>query len=613
MGDEQVSRRRPLDALVVELATGLIDADARNVERVYSALLRDLNTDFGTDTCFLRHNDHELDASVLVAEWPPRPSIPDPDPLGVVPFREADPVFASTRDQTTVMIYRPSDQPRPYRDRVTTGSGEPSTTMVAVPLVGEDRTLGVLGFVSFRDRVWSTEEIDAVTAVGAMLAQVHRRVAAENELRRHALHDELTGLLARRGLSEELRTRLRGDEPIAVLFADVDRLSALNDFLGQGIGDRFLRTVADRLTRRMPSAAVARLGGDEFVLVVGDVSTAADGVALGEQVRRTIAEPMSIGEDRVTRTASVGVTVGTENPYELLRRADRAALRAKASGGNAVVEYSGGTADEALSRNGLELSLGEAVATDALVLHHRPEVDLRTGRLTAVESSVRWPHPTRGLLRPADFVPVADMSNLAPELGRWIVEQTCRAHATRLSRTGRADLRVHVTLSPGFVASVAFPDAVAAALDRYGVDPRLLCVGVSETGMVDSVTRTADALAAVRASGVRIALDDVGSGYGSLLHLKRLPLDVLTVDARFARDAVGDAGDRAVLAALATVAREMSLDAVATGVDNPEVARTLLGLGFGPARGAAVGPWADEVVPAVTGTAGLPPTGPRLG
>ncbi|MBY6367286.1 putative bifunctional diguanylate cyclase/phosphodiesterase [Rhodococcoides corynebacterioides] len=593
MGDEQVPRRRPLDALVVELATGLIDADAHNVTEVYRSLLRDLAADFGADTCFLRHNDARLDASVLVAEWPPRTGVPDPDPIGVVPFADADPVFASTRDQTTVMIYRPSDQPRPYRERVATASGEPSTTMVSVPLVGEDRTLGVLGFVTFRDQVWTTEEIEAVTAVGAMLAQVHRRVAAENELRRRALHDELTGLLGRRGLTEELRTRLREDEPVAVLFADVDRLSALNDFLGQGMGDRFLRTVADRLSAGLPDAAIARLGGDEFVVVAG-VESAADGAALGERVRRTVAEPLSIGDDRVTRTASVGVTVGTGTPYEMLRRADRAALQAKASGGNTVVEYTGGSADDSLSRSGLELTLGDAVASDALILHHRPEVDLRTGRVTAVESSVRWPHPTRGLLGPADLVPVADMSTLAPDLGRWIVDRACRAHAARLARTGRTDLHVHVTLSPVFVCAASFADDVAAAVDRHGIDPGLLRIGVSETGVVDSVARTATALGSIRDLGVRVGLDHVGSGFGSLLHVKRLPLDVLTVDARFARGAVDDAGDRAVLAAVAVIAREMSLDVVAAGVDSADAARALRSLGYVSARGAAVGPWGDE-------------------
>lgn len=587
--------RRPLTTLLSSLATRLLAADAATVSEVYRSLCRDLANDFGMDTCFLRHNDDERDATVLVAEWPPRRAIPDPDPLGVVSFADADPVFALTKDQRRVQIYRPSDQPSEYRDRVHSGSGEVSTTVVTVPLLGAGRTLGVLGFVRFADREWAAEEVDAVSAVGAMLAQVQRRVRAERALHRVAMRDELTGLLNRRSLTEHLAARTASGSVVGVLFVDIDRLAALNDFLGHRMGDRFLATVADRLRRRLPEGdVVARLGGDEFVVVLAGVPTVETALARAELVRAIVSEPLVIGDDRVTRDASVGVAVGALPPSELVRRADQAALQVKSAGGNGASVYSADVWARHDLRNDIELTLGYAISHDQLVLQFQPEVDLTTGRIIAVEALVRWKHPTRGLLGPDVFVPVADVSDLAPELGRWVVESACRAYSGWRAASGREDLILRVNVSPIHLAVRDFASRLVSTLEGYGIAPSCFCVELSEVAMIDSVSRAGDALASLRKAGVLTALDHFGVGYSSLLHLKYLSLDVLEIDRHFIGGLGADGSERELVAAMIALASSLRLGVVACGVESIDAARTLVELGCRRAQGRAICPPVDD-------------------
>ena len=230
-----------LESLVAEVAGQLMPVDSVSHRGVTEIVLRELVEYFDVDAAFLRYNDHDIHASVLVAEWPPRPSVPDPDPLGVVFFGNAAPIFALTEKMREPAVVETEWTGSGYADTVG-GSGGPEVSVVAVPLISGQITTGALGFVKAGDRRWGEDEIYTLTMIAAMLAQVQARVRAERELREAAYHDDLTGLASRRALLEYLDRRLQPGQPgpVAAVFIDLDRLKPLNDFLGHTAVDTFL-------------------------------------------------------------------------------------------------------------------------------------------------------------------------------------------------------------------------------------------------------------------------------------------------------------------------------------------------------------------------------------
>ena len=261
---------RSLDLVVTAVATQLMGATAATSTKVTQRVLKDLVEYFNVDVSFLRHNDHQIRATVLVAEWPPRPDIPDPDPLAVIYFADADPVFALCEHAKQPHVFRPEPATDDYQQRIEEGRHIPLTSTAAVPLVSGDVTTGVLGFVKFGDRDWLPEELNALKAIASLFAQVQARVEAEEQLRFLAEHDDLTGLHNRRALLAHLDARLAAGQPgpVSALFFDLDRMKAINDYLGHTAGDWFIKALAERLRgiAKGPNV-IARLGGDEFVVV----------------------------------------------------------------------------------------------------------------------------------------------------------------------------------------------------------------------------------------------------------------------------------------------------------------------------------------------------------
>ena len=238
-----------LELVVTSVATQLMGVNAATSVEVSQRVLADLVEYFDVDVSFLRHNDHRIHASILVAEWPVRPGIPDPDPLAVVYFADADPVFALAEHLKEPMVFRPEPATDDYQRTINESRQIPATSMACVPLLSGDLTTGVLGFVKFGDRDWLPEELNALKAIASLFAQVQARVLAEEQLRYLAEHDDLTGLHNRRALLAHLDARLAAGQPgpVSALFFDLDRLKAINDYLGHTAGDWFIRVLAERL------------------------------------------------------------------------------------------------------------------------------------------------------------------------------------------------------------------------------------------------------------------------------------------------------------------------------------------------------------------------------
>ncbi|MGB3370873.1 MAG: EAL domain-containing protein [Rhodococcus sp. (in: high G+C Gram-positive bacteria)] len=568
-----------------------MSADASNAATVYVAVLRDLVNSFELDIAFLRHNDFENRTTVLIAEWPPRSNVADPDPLHTVPFDGADPIFAAAESLDSILTVRVDGGVADYRARVESASGFVPQSLIAVPLIADTITVGVLGFGKLAGRDWSEDEFNALRAIGALTTQVHTRVAAEDRFRYSATHDEQTGLLNRRALLDYLRDRLvdHTSGPVAILFLDLGRLEAMNDFLGHLAGDEFIAAAARALTRDVGSTTlIARLGGDEFVLVLHGPSNAHHAHLTARTALDSIALLDAPGLDR-SRRATVGISIahpGRVSADDALQRADQAALMAKVNGDNDVVQFTDSVQRQSVLRSDIEVHLRTAIGNDSLVLYFQPEIDLITKRITAVEALVRWQHPHRGLLPPAAFIPVAEATNLASELGSWVLERSLRTLGEWATSLPDLDISMRVNVSPAQLVGAGFVDEVETLLRRHSIEGSSLWLEITEVAVVRDIDYTRRTLAGLRRLGVRIAIDDFGTGFSSLSHLKALPVDALKIDRAFVTD-LGSAGggDLAIVDSVIGLAASFGLDVIAEGVETLDVANTLIDRGCTRAQG----------------------------
>ncbi len=582
--------RRTLDSLVTQVAAELMGVDATTMVAATERVLAKLVDYFDVDFSFVRHTDRERRATVLVAEWPPRQGVPDPDPLRVVYFEQADSVFRAVEHATEPMIARPTPEFSDYQETIRR-SGLTDVTTATVPLMSRGEPTGLLGFMKRGDRQWSTREINVLKAIAALLAQLQARVVAEERLRYIALHDDLTGLANRRALLEHMEERLRpgSSGPVAAFFLDLDRLKALNDFLGHTAGDNFIRTLSSRLKEHLdPNDMIARLGGDEFVIVPAKPVDPVAAELEATRIQQLITRRVSVGGETVSRGASVGVALGMPGETtvaDLLRRADHALLSAKSGGGNGVAVFTDAMRAQFELQDDVELNLRGAVSDGSLLLHYQPEVDLRTGRIVALEALVRWQHPTRGLLPPGAFVGVAEATNLAGELGRWVL-RTALAQFAKWRRAGLAsNVVIRINVSPVQLVSLDFVECVEDVLRRHGIDGSSVCLEITEHVVVSDLTRTQVTLRGLKRMGVQIAIDDFGTGYSSLSHLKALPVDAVKIDRGFVQRLGASTDDLAIVKSIVGLAGSFGLGVVGEGVETAVAARTLVGLGCYRAQG----------------------------
>jgi diguanylate cyclase (GGDEF)-like protein len=582
---------RSLDVVVTEVATRLIGATSATQPRVGQEVLAELVDVFDVDVSFLRHNDHAIRATKLIAEWPVRPVIPDPDPLGIVYFADADPIFAAAEHSKEPLILRPDPASDDYQRRVEEGTGVPAISMASVPLISGDVTTGALGFVKFGDKAWLPGEINALKVIASLFAQLQARVVAEEQLRFLADHDDVTGLHNRRSLLAHLDERLSPGRPgpVATLFFDLDRLKAINDYLGHTAGDQFIRVMSERLKAGTEGKhLIARLGGDEYVVVPAQPTDVEAAEALAHKLHGMLVERVMIGSELLARTVSIGVAVGMpglDTTSDLLRKADQAVLTAKNSGGNTVSVFSDAMSLTSNLRNDVELHLRGVIESGALVLHYLPEVDMRTGEVLAAEALVRWQHPTRGLLMPDAFLSVAESINFAGELGRWIMRNAFAELSRWRSQGVAQDALLRLNISPIQLVGSEFVETVAGMLDEFGLEARSVCLEVTESVVVEDIQTARVTLARLKDVGVQIAIDNFGTGYSVLSQLKSLPVDMLKIDKSFIRELGSNPGDMAIVRAIVALANAFELELIAAGVETQEAAEALLELGCYRAQG----------------------------
>ena len=581
--EEGFLHQQRLDDLVSQVAERLMSATIDNRQETLDWTCETLARFLGADVAFLRSNDHANANSVLEAQWPDRPwDGPGPDPLGVVRF-DSDPVFAAMQFLNKPYFLGSEDETEGYMERIESGTGVPEVAGACVPLLVDDSTWGILAFLHFHAHEWVAAEIRALQAVASMLVQLQGRFDADGRTIYNATHDDLTGLANRRALIAELDARFARQQPTAVMVIDLDRFKVMNDFLGHASGDRLLKIMSERLESNLRAEDfVARLGGDEFVFVMDDVKDSHKAQRAAERLLDLIAGPVDLGGQQVTHTASIGVALsayGNATALNMLGQADVAMYAAKARGRNQAKVFDVEMRDAVNLKSRTELELADAITADGLRLHFQPEVDLRTGELLAVESLVRWQHPTRGLLNAAEFISIAEETGLVTLIGRWVFEAACQQLQAWTLLHPTQTFAVRVNMSPADFKFNDLATFVEDTLAKYSVDASRLCIEITEHAVLDEPQNTALALDRFRKLGVEVAIDDFGTGFASMTELKNLTVDFLKLDMSFVRGITSDRYDRAIVKSICLLADELGLGIIGEGIEDASLAQELLQLG----------------------------------
>ena len=414
---------------------------------------------------------------------------------------------------------------------------------------------------------------------GSQSDVTHRKLA-EAQLAHRAFYDPLTNLPNRALFLDRLRHALRRaqrrrDYLFAVLFLDVDRFKVINDSLGHMSGDRLLVTIARRLELALrPGDSVARLGGDEFTVLLDDIRDAADAEGVADRIHRELMAPFQIAGQELYTSCSIGIALsstGYEKPEDILRDADTAMYRAKSGGRARHAMFDTAMHQRAVMLLQTEADLRRALDRDELRVQYQPIVSLDSGRISGVEALVRWKHPERGMVSPAEFVPVAEDSGLIVALDRWVLRHACGEAAQWLQELADpGDFRLNVNLSPRQLGLADMAQHVADVLAETGIPAGSLRLEITETAMMEQHDAAVHVLSALKRLGVQISVDDFGTGYSSLARLHDFPIDSLKVDRSFV-EVMGETGETSRIArTIVLIGRTLGLSVIAEGVETAQ-------------------------------------------
>ncbi len=413
----------------------------------------------------------------------------------------------------------------------------------------------------------------------AVKQDISERKANEEQIRRLAFFDALTGLPNRRLLLDRLQqaiaTRGRNPHSGALLFIDLDNFKALNDTLGHDVGDLLLIQVARRLGECVREGdTVSRLGGDEFVVMLEDLSADPEAAApqaegVGEKILAALNRPYTLRGSEHHSTPSIGITLfndSRDHIDDLLKRADLAMYQAKDAGRNTLRFFDHAMQARVDARVALERELRRGLHNHQFLLHYQPQVD-DCGRISGAEALLRWNHPHRGLVGPREFIALAEETGLIVSLGHWVLEEACHQLAKWSKNPVSAHLTLAVNVSARQFRHPDFVDQVLAILQHCGADPRLLKLELTESLLLDNVESTVEKMEALKAQGIGFALDDFGTGYSSLSYLKRLPLNQLKIDRSFVQDVLSNVNDAAIARTIVALGQSLGLPVIAEGVE----------------------------------------------
>ncbi len=419
---------------------------------------------------------------------------------------------------------------------------------------------------------------------------------AEQRLTRQAFHDALTDLPNRRLFIDRLSAALdRGNAhgtATAVLFIDLDLFKVINDSLGHVVGDELLVAASRRISRCLePDEIVGRLSGDEFTVLIAGPSARERTVPLAQRIKQAFDLPFTVGLHEVFTSVSIGIAFsdGEGSAIDLIRHADIAMYRAKTRGKARWEVFEPPMDRAARQRLGIEMGLRQAIARGELCVHYQPEVEIETGRLVGMEALVRWQHPERGLLSPAEFIGVAEETGLIVPIGLWVLLEACR-QAREWQDQRDMTLMVSVNLSGKHLQQATLVDEVRDVIEKTRITPGNLILEITETVAMAGAETTIEILTKLKAIGVKLAIDDFGTGFSSLAYLKRFPVDLLKIDKSFVDGVALRGHDTAIVEAIIALGHALGLRVIAEGVERLDQLEELRSLGSELGQGYYFGP-----------------------
>ncbi|WP_426230480.1 sensor domain-containing protein [Pararhizobium sp. DWP3-4] len=438
--------------------------------------------------------------------------------------------------------------------------------------------LGTLAMYSDVARHPGTTEKNLLQMTTRIAAIAIERQHAEDRISFMAHHDMLTGLPNRSLLTDRLTQAMlqteRHNPWVSVVFVDLDNFKLVNDSLGHNVGDKVLKTVAQRMLDCVRSTdAVVRLGGDEFIILLTDMPANTDAISASlHQIKMAIAEPISINDQVLHVTCSMGVATfphdGTEAEM-LIANADAAMYKAKDAGRDNFEFFTAEMNTRVHERLALQDGIRQGIARSEFHLVYQPQVDLKSGKMFAVEALVRWHHPTLGIISPIQFIPLAEETGLIVPLGNWVLHEACRQNK-QWQDEGHAPITVCVNVSARQFQDENWTDRVLRTLSETGLDPKYLELELTESLVMRDVERAIATMKDLQVAGIAFAIDDFGTGYSSLSALKNLPVSRLKIDQSFVRNLVEDEDDRTIAAAVISLGQKLNLKVIAEGVETDE-------------------------------------------
>ncbi len=416
-------------------------------------------------------------------------------------------------------------------------------------------------------------------ATGAVI--VFRDVSAARamalQMVHSAEHDFLTGLpnrmLLNDRVSQAITSAPRRMKDLAILFLDLDGFKHINDSLGHSIGDKLLQSIAKRLVNCVrASDTVSRQGGDEFVILLSEVERPEDAAVTARRMLETVAEAHSINQHDLHVTASIGVSVFPDDGLDaetLVKNADTAMYQAKENGHQSYKFFKPAMNVRAVERQSIEESLRRALERQEFALHYQPKINLRTGEITGAEALLRWTHPTRGPVSPAQFIPVAEDSGLILPIGNWVLREACK-QARIWVEAGLPQATMAVNISAMEFREDNFLGSIFAILSETGLDPSFLELELTESVLMKQAESAASVLQTLKASGIHVAIDDFGTGYSSLSYLRKFAVDALKIDQSFVRQITTTPDETSIVPAIIRMGQSMKLRVVAEGVETQD-------------------------------------------